>query len=219
MLTDRQMVLAAASTYDPDSKPIIQAFPDKWWRDSAVRIFSTPMPGINALAIEGTHDPVGWALDFLTFAMPYHSVDNSNTDLGPVHAGFYQAALKVYPAVRQQIGSAPFALIGHSLGAALAALLGAMLIADGIMPVQIGLFAPPRVGSQKFLDILKGATWKAWRYGSDPVPTVPFRLMPEFPYYQLQLTGIGTPVSGILGSLKQHHITNYVNGIPEGATS
>jgi predicted lipase len=203
MITDRALVQAAAATYDPTNKPVWTGI------DGALNVFVTDGFDIPIIAIEGTHDIQGWLLDFLAVRVTDQSVVQHK--LGWLHAGFLASAENIYPFVDELIGGKPYALAGHSLGAALVLLLGAMLADAGSPPNIIGAFAPPRVGDAAFVNVISTLKVSAYRYGSDVVPTVPFTLEPAFPYRQIPLTPIGPPSHD---GFKDHNIANYLVAVP-----
>ena len=211
--TNIELVDAAAATYDPAATPTIQML------HTSVRIFqSKSADGTNIIAIEGTHDVAGWIEDLL--ALEVSGGGNPGTNhpmLGFVHAGFLLDASLVLPSVRQIVQQGPYAICGHSLGAALALLLGAMLTVEGTAPLRIGAFAPPRVGGEQFAEIVKSVPSICPRYGDDIVPEVPFTLK-AFPYIQVPLLELEDPQK--LDRFSAHNVRNYVTAIhalPEGA--
>jgi len=129
------------------------------------------------ITAQGTRDVEMWESNFRIreFADPV---------FGQVHSGFRDAALAIYPQIKQKAAQAiaegkRVSLKGHSRGAALAQYLAALSAQDGI-PVTLFLFESPNVGYQQFADIC--ATYaKAGLIdcqistvnGLDPVPYVP----------------------------------------------
>jgi hypothetical protein len=202
MISDRALVLAAAATYEPKAVPIIEAV------EHAVRIFRTSIDGLAVFAVEGTHDELGWALDFFAARADDHETLNHPT-LGFVHAGFHLAAMAVLPRLALAAQGIDYAITGHSLGAELALHLGGMMIDDGHPPVKVGAFAPPRGGGARFVKIVTSVPFCAYRFGNDPVPTVPWTL-PGFPYEQVPLTSIGKPMRVPFDA---HPIDNYVAAV------
>lgn len=206
--TDEELVLCAAATYDPAAEP---HFHDV---KQAVRVFlKTREDGFNIIAVEGTHDPLGWLVNFIGLSI----VDQQGIqgDLGFVHAGFYAAAVAALPRCILIAHRGPYAICGHSLGAAMALLIGALLIDDGLAPEKIAAFAPPRVGGEQFVKIVNAVPCTAYRYGADPVTEVPVWL-PRFPYRQLSLIQLPGPVIGrfdISARVGCHRVENYVSGV------
>jgi hypothetical protein len=209
--TDSELVDAAGATYSPAAIPLISDL------GSAIQVYwTTRDDGLHNIAIEGTHDPLGWALDF--FAL--RTIDHGgmiHPALGFIHAGFYLAANAVVDRIQAKLDGEAYAICGHSLGAAMALLLGAMLAVAGFPPVKIGAFAPPRVGGEMFANWIKTIPHCAYRYGHDPVPLVPMALQPFFPYQQVSLIEIDAPFQRDI--FLDHHITNYVEGVHAAATT
>lgn len=216
--TDVELVQHAAATYDP------AAIPDFQDVDHAVKVFmTTRADGLNVIAIEGTHDAVGWGFDFLAASVSDQQGMDKQT-LGFVHSGFYAAGLTALTRCALIAAGGPYAICGHSLGAALALLIGGILSQDSfeghsLAPVKIGAFAPPRVGGAQFVKVIETIPFCAYRYGQDPVPEVPFSI-PGWPYEQVPLTqlpGPAVPLFDIRARLADHHIQNYVAGVQAAA--
>lgn len=205
--TDADLVGFAAQTYTRDDPYIVDV-------DRAIRTFvSKRDDGLNIVAIEGTHDPLGWSLDFFSVTVQDQQGMEHQT-LGFVHAGFYDAAIAALPRLALLAASGPYAICGHSLGAGLALLIGALLSQDDfkdakLSPVKIGAFAPPRVGGAGFVKVATSIPFCAYRFGNDPVPEVPITL-PGFPYQQVPLTQVGYD---FLDPFKAHAIENYLSAV------
>ena len=202
--TDVELVQLCAQTYIPGAVPFLQnpGFAD--------RLFMTRRPdGLTIFAIEGTYDAPLWIGDLLAIPTEDQATQNHPT-LGFVHADFYQAALRIMAPVATAGRQGPIAVTGHSRGAAVAAMLCGLLIDDGLAPVKMGLFAPPRAGASLFVKVVTSIPFCAYRYGDDPVTEVPFTLA-DFPYAQVPLTAIGSPM---IPPVLCHRITNYVAAVP-----
>lgn len=202
--TDAELVDAAAATYG-SGKPVVQD------QTGTVRVFLTggKQTACDIFAIEGTHDPLGWGADFFALRVWDHP-GRSTVSLGWVHAGFYALAAPIIPLLVPLMQRYPYAIAGHSLGAALALLIGATMISKGKPPVKIGAFAPPRVGDAKFVKVATSVPFCAYKYGNDPVPDVPWHIPFFFPYRQIPLTMVGAPKAS---SFKCHAIENYVAAV------
>jgi hypothetical protein len=218
--SDSELVDAAAATYSA-AVPFIDDF------DSAIRVFlTTRADGSTIVAVEGTHDPLGWALDFCALSIRQQG-GIAHPSLGFIHAGFNLAASRVFDRIAAELKrrGTPFAMAGHSLGAALALLIGARLSVDaGLTPVKIGAFAPPRVGGDAFVNIVKTIPLCAVWYGDDPVPRVPFHWMPLWPYDSPPLNHVGPDATlddnwldNLHVKVQHHHITNYVTAVHAAA--
>jgi len=207
MITDREAALAMAATYGAGNPTFASL-------DSAIRVFLSDAPdGSVTVSIEGTHDPLGWAIDFLAIGVRDREMVH-HPSVGMVEAGFLLAAQSVIGAIGPAVAGKRFNMIGHSLGAALALLLGALLGDEGHAADAIHAFAPPRVGYDDFLAALKriGSAVRAFRFHNDPVPLAPLTLPPLWPYRQVPLIGLGPAPTHALDPA-DHHYPNYVNAI------
>jgi len=100
--------------------------------------------------------------------------------------------------LEQDIDHKNIVLTGHSLGGAVALILGALMTRDEIPPVEIVTFGAPRCGRLKILDSVPVTQY---RHGKDIVPMVP-PLMRR----HNKLIRVGEPKSLI----KDHFVVNYV---------
>lgn len=207
MISDRALVLAAAATYDVANTPLIESL------QRSVRVFWSKVDGLTVIAIEGTHDPLGWMLDFLAMRTEDHQTLD-HPSLGFLHAGFHLAALSIFARIKAMTEGQDYALAGHSLGAALALLIGGLMIDDGHPPVKIGAFAPPRVGGVRFVEVVTSVPLCAYWFGNDPVPRAPLRIWPGYPYEQVPLISIGPPHDIFHMRASDHPVANYLAGIP-----
>jgi lipase (class 3) len=203
--TDAELVDAAAGTYEPTATPIFEDV------GTAIRVFLTVRDdGINIIAIEGTHSPLGWLLDFAGIkAEDQQGVNHAS--LGFVHGGFYASAVAILTRCALIAEKNPYAICGHSLGAALALLVGALLIDDGLPPIKTAAFAPPRVGGPNFVRTACSVPFCAYRYGGDPVTEVPMTL-PSVPWTQVPLRILPATVP-FLDPFHYHAIGNYVTAV------
>src|SRR6202022_242093 len=88
--------------------------------------------------------------NFQAWVEPIH-----HHDLGPVHAGFYSGMRTV----ERELGTLvppprPLVICGHSLGAARAVILSALLTLDGRAPIARICFGEPRAGFARLGEIL-----------------------------------------------------------------
>jgi hypothetical protein len=218
--TDVELVQHAAATYDPAATPDFQDV------DHAVKVFmTTRADGLNIIAIEGTHDAIGWGFDFLAASVSDQQGMDKQT-LGFVHSGFYAAGLTALTRCALIAAGGPYAICGHSLGAALALLIGGILSQDtfegrSLAPVKIGAFAPPRVGGAQFVKVIETIPLCAYRYSEDPVTEVPFSV-PGWPYEQVPLTQLPGPAispADFPARVRCHNIENYVAGVRAAAAA
>ncbi len=112
------------------------------------------------------------------------SEDNAKTDLNikhlqfldiensQVHAGFYNIAVHSKKIFRNLIKKdKPIVITGHSLGGAVALLLGGILHKDG-KNVKVFTFGAPPVGNNIFIDNLKDLDHKRYVHQYDMIPKI-----------------------------------------------
>lgn len=124
---------------------------------------------------------------------------------GPVHAGFLGGAQLLYPALRPHL-TAETVLTGHSLGGAVACLLAALALADGIAVAALVTFGAPRVGGPRLVRYLAGLDVRQYRDGDDPVTEVPA----GYQHVRLPLIEVGHPV---LVAVEDHFVAEYEGAV------
>ena len=180
MITDHDLVLAAAATY----KTADATF---YGLNGTARAFRTLVDDTAIYAIEGTHDSLGWALDFMALPISSH-VTAEDEDIGWVHSGINAVLESIWPALIAAMSKdEKYAITGHSLGAGMALLATARMVAFKHPPVRWAAFAPPRVGFKKMVDLVATIPGNAYRNGNDPVTDVPFKAEPLWLYEQVPL--------------------------------
>ncbi len=200
MMTDAAFAQLAAATYTVAPTITGQGFD----QSISVVLGADPDNALDLIGFPGSRTEDDWARDFEAIPAKDHKTVQ-HASLGWVHAGFLAAAMSVYPQIKGAI-TRPSALYGHSLGGALALLVGALLRVDGVVPVErIVTFGAPRVGLDDYVRALEGVAIDQYRYGNDIVPQVPTFLMHARP-----LINVGAPRIDFLSC---HHITNYVGAV------
>src|SRR5262249_30650709 len=156
------------------------------------------------ICFRGTKTWKEWIADFIAFPLfPIHTVHDLR--LGPIHAGFLEAARKLQPGVADLTSHGRFGLVGHSLGGALATVLAGLLTVIGMEPAEVVTFGAPRAGMQPLVDVLQHIPIRQYVYGADPVPHVPTH--PPFVHVRQPLLHLGHPLSSLFSN---HHISNYI---------
>jgi len=132
-------------------------------------------------------------------------------ELGFCPAGFLKASKRLVNKVtsiclEMDIDHKNIELTGHSLGGAVALILGALMVRDEIPPKQIVTFGAPRCGRLKILD---GVPVTQYRHGKDVVP-----LVPPLMRRHNKLLELGQPGGSWI---KDHFVVNYIkmNKSPE----
>jgi len=141
----------------------------------------------------------------------YHPV------LGWAHSGFLKGAIKIFDDITAHvIKDAPIIMTGHSLGAALALVVGILLKHAGYNVVEYVGFACPRtfVYNKQRHNPDRSVRFPItiYRYHDDIVPMVPF----AFPFnyhHPVKMNQIGT--GNGLPSLMDHSMDNYEKSMPK----
>jgi hypothetical protein len=149
-------------------------------------INDTDLGNIEIIALRGSVTLEDWKRDFEAIADPFsHSV------LGPVHPGFCLGMDQVCEYILK--GSNPAQkriIIGHSLGAARAAILTGLLTANGTPPISRVVWGEPLSGEAPLKKIISNIPTRSYWNGDwgpehyrrfavvkDPVPSVPLSVM------------------------------------------
>ncbi len=128
--------------------------------------------GLVFVAYRGTESPQDWIADF-TFPQVPHPLGNVEEGFADVYD---QTADSVAAAILRAGGTPNVVVTGHSLGAALAVLAAAGIVASGAAArTQLYSFAGPRVGDLAFAAGFNTRVASAWRIVNteDIVTTVP----------------------------------------------
>ena len=158
----------------------------------------------NVFAFRGTDEPKDAIRDLRILPL-------WTRELGWCPAGFLRASKRLVNKVtsvclERDIDHKKIELTGHSLGGAVALIVGALMTRDEIPPLQIVTFGAPRCGRLKILD---GVPVTQYRNGKDVVPLVP-PLMRRHD----KLLELGRPGDSWI---KDHYMANYIkmNKTPE----
>jgi hypothetical protein len=152
---------------------------DYWTGDSAPVVFGAKLAadGVTDIVLRGSAIPIDWLKDFDALADPFQ-----HNGLGPVHPGFLMGMEDIWKLVQANT-KAPRRVIGHSLGAARAAVLTGLMVLAGQPPIYRCVWGEPLSTFKQGADIIAKAPAKSYRNGSnkghDPVTYVPLRFWPE----------------------------------------
>ena len=151
----------------------------------------------NVFAFRGTDEPKDAIRDLRILPL-------WTRELGWCPAGFLKASRRLVNKVtsvclERDIDHKKIELTGHSLGGAVALIVGALMTRDEIPPLQIVTFGAPRCGRLKILD---GVPVTQYRHGKDIV-----RLVPPLKRRHTKLLEFGKPGKSLI---KDHYMLNYV---------
>lgn len=129
------------------------------------------------VVLRGSTTPHDWLDDFA--AAPIQ------TRVGTVHAGFHDGLEHMWGDLRRLLEvDRPVIVTGHSLGAARASILTALMLADGVVPARRVVFGEPKPGFDDHTRLVAGAPGFSYCNGAhdhdDLVCEVPFTLPPLF---------------------------------------
>lgn len=150
--------------------------------DLAANISDLPDGG-TAVAFRGTANVQGWLRDL-------DVLPKSHPLLGYCHRGFLAGGVRLWQHLEPPEGR--IVLTGHSLGGALAAIVGALRIASGVRVDELVTFGAPRPGYEQLRRHFLAVNVRQYVRGGDPVTRVPLDLI-TFPYKHIasQLTQVG----------------------------
>lgn len=138
------------------------------WASGDVHAVAMDMRGALVVAFRGTTaDPRDWIRDIDFWPRRHPS-------LGWCPDGFLSGAEAIWEVCQAALRGPRVLLTGHSLGGALALLVGAIMAALDRAPAAITTFGAPRVGMHRMRMALRAVSVREFRDGNDPVPCVPW---------------------------------------------
>lgn len=142
-----------------------------WSTDADIEALVGWWEGEYVIAFRGTE------FDFEDILRDIRGVPWYDNDLGWCHSGFLKGARSVWPHVKREIqDNPPYVLTGHSLGGALALIVGAMMVKNETPPKLIVTFGAPRPAFGHLGDILKDVEIRQYKHGNDCVTSHPWPL-------------------------------------------
>ena len=169
------------------------------------------------IVLRGTVTLGDWLRNFQAWVDPIH-----HDKIGPVHSGFYSGMRTVQREITTKVPSGPLIICGHSLGAARAVILSALLTRDGRVPIARICFGEPRAGFAKLGEILTPIKQqRSYRNRNatdhDEITDLPFFLPPLFAYqHPTDLTDLTVEPMPHVPSIFQFHVPElYARVTPE----
>jgi hypothetical protein len=131
------------------------------------------LPGFDVVILRGSVTGLDWIRDLRALAI--------KTRIGHVHIGFHAGMEHVWSDLRPLVNQ-PCIVTGHSLGAARAAILTALMAIDGAAPAARVVFGEPKPGMIDLAETIKAVPGRSYRNGDDLhhdlVTDVPFSFPP-----------------------------------------
>ena len=158
------------------------------------------------IAIRGTDDCADWLQNLNRCKVPY-VIDG--VSYGSVHSGFLHELESIYPWLNNKIAEGRrIEIVGHSLGGAIAVLLGLYLSKTRSQHISVTTFGTPRIGNRRFHNMCTSPNLNIVRIYNfaDVITHIPF-----IGYYH-----IGDPVriyntnTNVCKIGKNHSIYNYI---------
>lgn len=168
--------------------------------------------GVTTIALRGSIVLIDWIRDVMAFADPcQHGV------LGPVHIGFSLGMEATWAEIKATTHG-PYRVIGHSLGAARAAILTGLMVADGATVVERVVWGEPLSGFQQLATLIAKVPARSYRNGDlkylhDRVTDFPYSFPPEEYVRASPLIDVtvapGASLLSKLGLFSWHHMDLY----------
>lgn len=209
MISDLELAQAANDCY-----PDCLAGGGLWaqtWMTNDIHVGLRHATGGDIIAFRGSIDETDWLRDF-------EGWPRKHPKLGYCHSGFLENMDAVAIELSMAIGpEKPYAITGHSLGAARALILSAMMVLAKTPPALVVTFGTPRPGMGQLSDILRngGFPIRHYKNGPDPVADVPVTIPPLWLYQKPVVdTALSmAPSEGALDPFHWHHMPLYLEGI------
>lgn len=207
MISDLDLARACADIYSDN--PSLDFIDNGLKSGTGVFVGIKKLPDVDVIVFRGSDDIPDWFRDF--------EAPMISTDLGNVHEGFYEGLQAVHAILDEHTRPNPV-ITGHSLGAAHAAIYGAMLVHYFDDPTKIALFGCPRPGAQQLADILIGVPITSYRNRHDPVTEVPVPFPPRLLYTHVcpLIPCAGQVYKPIEDPFRDHDINSYLNALSQG---
>lgn len=175
------------------------------------------LPGYDLIIFRGSSTFLDWIRDVMV--LPLGKMLPLKSRIGHVHFGFFAGMEHVWGELLPLL-TQPVIVAGHSLGAARAAILCGLMIADGRAPVRRVVFGEPKSGLADFCDLVKTVPGVSYRNGDgrhhDLVTDVPLTIPPDLAFGRptpfVPVTAL-PPAFDQWGMFSYHHMPLYSAGV------
>lgn len=192
---------------------------DHFWPDDGSYVAHRSLADADVIVWRGSVTVTDWLQDFHRCALPV-----IDPDLGLVHQGFIAGVRAATPHLGDVCATAkkPLWIVGHSLGAAHAALHAALLLKQGCKAIErVVLFGCPRPGYAPLRDLLKPLDIHSYRNqcpeGHDLVTDLPVYDGSGLFYVDVRpftTVGVAPPQRiDAWGPFAYHHLWMYLTGV------
>lgn len=217
MITDRDIAALCSGIYAyPGAVPVAWDVYDAGDDDNDIVFGLKKIEGVWVVVFRGSVTVDDWLRDAQALSI-------WNADLqAHVHPGFNAGMKAAWAKIKTIIGSDPFIIAGHSLGAARAAICTAYAITDGLIPLARIVFGEPKSGFADLAAIVAKAPGRSYEnvaavgHGHDLIPDMPLtlRLQPYTRDGELILLPVTPPDYDGFDEFRFHHMPIYAGACP-----
>lgn len=207
MISDLELAQACNDTYDIGVT---------WWRLNYVDevwVGIRLLAGGSVVVLRGSEVATDWVRDM-------RGLPTRHPVLGLCHRGFLAGMDDAGAWVAATLPKGPYAVTGHSLGAARALIVAGLLTAAGRPPDRLVTFGTPRPGFRQLAGILTGGGFPivCYKNRNDPVTGVPWLRFPGgdgfcLPVTETSIDVPGEDEPGIDIVFRDHHMPLYMAGV------
>jgi Lipase (class 3) len=206
MPSDSAIVALCAEIYQPTAAGAFDYYDAG--ADDSICWAVKRLDGFDVVIFRGSVTLQDWLRDAQALAVP--------SRIGHVHSGFYAGMEHMWADLKAML-SQPAIVTGHSLGAARAAVLTALMTVDGVPPVARVVFGEPKPGLLDFAKLITGIPGRSYRNGDsthhDLVTDVPLSFPPMQFVHPTPIIPVCCKPTGDLfstmGVFAYHHIELY----------
>lgn len=217
MISDHDAAKLCAAIYDypSDQSAAFDHYDDGTEDDHVCWAFKR-FPNVDVIVMRGSVSRIDWLRDFDVWVNPF-----GDKKLRHVHPGFLLGMRNTWEEVASMLDGRPVIVTGHSLGAARAAILTAIMTLEGKAPVRRVVFGEPKPGFLDFNGLIASVPGASYCNGDDAghdlVTEVPFSFPPlEYTRATPLISVSASPtqsVMGFLGLFSYHHMPLYVQAL------
>ncbi|CCE07436.1 hypothetical protein BRAS3843_2120003 [Bradyrhizobium sp. STM 3843] len=206
MPSDAAIVALCAQIYQPSAPDAFEYFDAG--TDDGICWAIKRLNGLDVVVLRGSRTLQDWLRDIHAFPAP--------SRIGHVHSGFYAGMEHMWSDLKRLLEQ-PAIVTGHSLGAARAAVLTALMTVDHVPPVARVVFGEPKPGLLDFAQLITRIPGRSYRNGDDThhdlVTDVPFSFPPMQYVHPTPIIPVCAEPSGDLfstmGVFAYHHVELY----------
>lgn len=214
MITDAQIAGLCCAVYGRPEAPPVHFDHFDQGHDDGICWGMVRTLGVDVIVLRGSVTLRDWIRDFAFIGNPF-----AHRDLKDVHYGFMFGMPEMWQEAKQLVGN-NVVVCGHSLGAARADVLSALMMLEKRPPLARVVFGEPMPGFASFADIIKPIPARSYcngdNVGHDLVTDVPFAEADAgFPYVHPSplISVSASPPPTAHGAWRYHDIALYMQAL------